>query len=71
MNTQLSVAARELLRLYLTTNDNRVDDHNRGAYRELVRVGFMMPLHTPLGRESACRMTKEGGGFLFHRWLVD
>jgi hypothetical protein len=40
-----------------------VDDENREAYRELARAGLMMPLHTPLGRETAYRMTQEGVDF--------
>jgi hypothetical protein len=37
-----------------------VDDSSRGADRYLAAAGLMIPLHTPLGRESAYRMTQEG-----------
>ena len=60
MDIRRSAAALTLLRHYLATNDNRVGDSNREAYRELAAAGLMIPLHTPLGRESAYRMTKEG-----------
>jgi hypothetical protein len=68
MDTQLSAAALALLRHCLATKDSRVGDENREVYRELVRVGFMIPLHTPLGRESAYRMTQESVDFCL---LVD
>jgi hypothetical protein len=59
MDTRLSVAALKLLRHYLATEDNRVDDFSRETYRELAAAGLMIPLHTPLGRESAYRMTQK------------
>ena len=37
----LSEAALALLRYRLTTKDNRVNDSNREAYRELARAGIM------------------------------
>jgi hypothetical protein len=60
MYANLSAAALALLRHHVATNDNRVDDSNREAYRELAVAGFMIPLHTPLGKESAYRMTQAG-----------
>jgi hypothetical protein len=53
MDANLSAAALALLRHHVATNDNRVDHENREAYRELARAGLMIPLHTPLGRDSA------------------
>jgi hypothetical protein len=60
MDAKLSAAALALLRHHVATNDNRVNDENREVYRELSRAGLMIPLHTPLGRESAYRITQEG-----------
>ncbi len=36
------------------------DDVNRDVYGELADAGLMTPVHTPLGRNSAYRMTQEG-----------
>jgi hypothetical protein len=59
----LSEAALDLLKRNMTGTQILVDDENREAYRELARAGLMMPLHTPLGRETAYRMTQEGVDF--------
>ncbi len=59
----LSEAALDLLKRNMTATQILVDDENREAYRELARAGLMMPLHAPLGRESAYRMTQEGVDF--------
>jgi hypothetical protein len=59
----LSQAALELLKRNIQGTQILVDDANREAYRELARAGLMIPLHTPLGRESAYRMTEEGVGY--------
>jgi hypothetical protein len=56
----LSNAALALLRACYSGAYILVDDDNRVAYRELADVGLMTPLHTPLGRESAYRMTEAG-----------
>jgi hypothetical protein len=56
----LSEAALDLLKRNMTGTQILVDDENREAYRDLARAGLMTPLHTPLGRESAYRMTQEG-----------
>ena len=56
----LSSAALDLLKQNMTGTQILVDDDNREAYRELARTGLMEPLHTPLGRESAYRMTHDG-----------
>jgi hypothetical protein len=70
MDTHLSGAALALLYHYFATNDNRVDDSNREAYRELARAGFIISLHTPLGRESAYRMTQKGVDYCLHITLT-
>jgi hypothetical protein len=59
----LSEAALDLLRRNMTGQQIRVDYENRELYRELARAGLMIPLHTPLGRESAFRMTQDGVDF--------
>jgi hypothetical protein len=59
----LSEAAMDLLKRNMIGTQILVDDDNREAYRELARAGLMVPLHTPLGRESAYRMTQEGVEF--------
>ncbi len=59
----LSQAALELFKRNITGTQILVDDANREAYRELARAGLMIPLHTPLGRESAYPMTEEGVGY--------
>jgi hypothetical protein len=56
----LSEAALDLLKRNMTGPQILVDNENREVYRELARAGLMIPLHTPLGRESAYRMTEEG-----------
>jgi hypothetical protein len=59
----LSEPAMDLLKRNMAGTQILVDDENREAYRELARAGLMIPLHTPLGRESAYRMTQEGVDF--------
>jgi hypothetical protein len=59
----LTEAARALLKRNMAGTQILVNDENREAYRELARAGLMEPLHTPLGRESAYRMTQEGMDF--------
>jgi hypothetical protein len=59
----LSEAAVDLLKRNMTGQHILVDDDNRESYRELARAGLMIPLHTPLGRESAYRLTQEGVDF--------
>ena len=64
----LSEAALDLLRRNMQGQQILVDDENREAYRELARAGLMIPLHTPLGRESAFRMTQDGADWgIIHR----
>jgi hypothetical protein len=59
----LTKAAVDLLKLNMAGAQILVNDENREAYRELARAGLMEPLHTPLGHESAYRMTQEGVEF--------
>jgi hypothetical protein len=59
----LSETALALLKQNLGGMQILVNDENREDYRELARAGLMIPLHTPLGRESAYRMTQEGMDF--------
>jgi hypothetical protein len=57
----LSEAALALLRYRLTTKDNRVNDSNREAYRELVRAGIMFAVSGfASGPEASFRFTDEG-----------
>jgi hypothetical protein len=57
----LSEAALALLRHRLATKDNRVDDSNREAYRELARAGIMYPVSGFVGGpEASFRFTDEG-----------
>jgi hypothetical protein len=57
----LSDAALALLRYRLTTKDNRVDDSNREAYRDLVRAGIMFAVSGfASGPEASFRFTDEG-----------
>ncbi|HKI18804.1 MAG TPA: hypothetical protein VKA15_13040 [Isosphaeraceae bacterium] len=57
----LSDAALAVLRHRLATRDNRVDDSNREAYRELVRAGIMFPVSGFVnGPEASFRFTDEG-----------
>ncbi len=56
----LSESALDLLRACYSGAYILVDDGNRDSYRELADAGLMTPLHTPLGRESAYRMTEAG-----------
>jgi hypothetical protein len=57
----LSEAALALLRYRLATKDNRVDDSNREAYRELARAGIMYPVSGFVGGpEASFRFTDEG-----------
>ena len=56
----LSESALALLRACYSGTYILVDDGNRIAYRELADAGLMTPLHTPLGRDSAYRMTEAG-----------
>ena len=59
-NANLSVAAREQLRLHLA-GDREVTEENRPAYRELVAARIMIPLHSFVGgREAAYRLTYWG-----------
>jgi hypothetical protein len=57
---ELTMEARSLLLACFSGAHVRVDDGNRAAYRELAEAGLMIPLHTPLGRDSAYRMTEAG-----------
>ena len=57
---ELTKEARSLLLACYSGAHIKVDDGNRDAYRELAESGLMIPLHTPLGRESAYRMTEAG-----------
>jgi hypothetical protein len=57
----LSEAAMALLRHRLATRDNRVNDSNREAYRELVRAGIMFAVSGFVsGPEASFRFTDEG-----------
>jgi hypothetical protein len=57
----LSEAALALLRYRLTTKDNRVNDSNREAYRELVGAGIMFAVSGfASGPEASFRFTDEG-----------
>ncbi len=57
----LSEAALALLRNRLTTKDNRVNDSNREAYRELVRAGIMFAVSGfASGPEASFRFTDDG-----------
>jgi hypothetical protein len=59
--TSLSEAALALLRCRLATKDNRVNDSNREAYRELVRAGIMFAVSGfASGPEASFRFTDEG-----------
>jgi hypothetical protein len=59
--TSLSEAARALLPHRLATKDNRVNDSNREAYRELVRAGIMFAVSGfASGPEASFRFTDEG-----------
>jgi hypothetical protein len=61
MDTHLSAAALALLRQRLATKDNRVDDSNREAYRELVRAGIMFAVSGfASGPEASFRFTDKG-----------
>ena len=54
----LTEEALALLRRRLAGERIEVTDATRPLYRELVRAGLMMPLHTfALGNESAYRLT--------------
>ena len=55
----LSESAADLLRLNLES-PVPVRDENRQAYTELAEAGVMEPLHTPKGRDSPYRFTREG-----------
>ena len=56
-----SESALALLRHRLATRDNRVNDSNREAYRELVRAGIMYPVSgLATGPEASFRFTNEG-----------
>ncbi len=57
---ELTKEARSLLLACYSGVHVLVDDDNRNAYRELAEAGMMTPLHTPLGRNSAYRMTEAG-----------
>jgi hypothetical protein len=58
---ELSESALSLLRERLKTRDNRVDDSNREAYRELVRAGIMFAVSGFVGGpEASFRFTDEG-----------
>ena len=57
---KLSPEATDLLRYRLETKDNRVDDSNLEAYRELVRAGIMYPVSGfATGPEASFRFTDE------------
>ena len=57
----LSEAALALLRYRLMTKDNRVDDSNREAYRELARAGIMFAVSGfASGPEASFRFTDDG-----------
>ena len=57
----LSDKALALLRYRLATKDNRVNDSNREAYRELVRAGIMFAVSGfASGPEASFRFTDEG-----------
>lgn len=57
---ELSEAARDVLRRRLA-GDEEVIDANRDAYRELVKAGIMVPMHTFIGgREAAYTFTQQG-----------
>ena len=63
VQTELSHAALALLRYRLATNDNRVTDANREAYRELVRAGIMFAVSGfATGPEASFRFTDRGWG---------
>ena len=63
VKTELSKAAIALLRRRLETQDNRVDDSNREAYRELVRAGIMFAVSGFVsGPEASFRFTDLGWG---------
>ena len=63
LTVMLSEGAVDLLKRNMSGSQILVDDQNREAYLELARAGLMIPLHTPLGRDSAYRMTQEGVDF--------
>ena len=61
VKTELSKAAIALLRRRLETQDNRVDDSNQEAYRELVHAGIMFAVSGFVsGPEASFRFTDEG-----------
>jgi hypothetical protein len=57
---ELSEPALDLLKRNMTSPSIAVDSDTRNAYGELASAGLMVPLHIPLGRDSAYRMTQEG-----------
>ena len=66
-NMELSEPAVALLRHRLATKDNRVNDGNKEAYRELVRAGIMFAISGFVsGSEASFRFTD--GGW---RWVND
>ena len=62
----LSESALSLLRLHVERKgDVAVDGSTREAYRELAAAGLMIPGHSFAGgRESLCRLTREGFEFV-------
>jgi hypothetical protein len=56
----LTEAAASLLKRNMAGAQILVNAENREAYHELARAGLMEARHTPLGQESAYRMTQEG-----------
>ena len=60
VEARLSPEAKSLLLACYSGEYILANDGNQSRYRELAQAGLMTPLHTPLGRDSAYRMTQEG-----------